>query len=271
MKYVIEIDDKKLCEYDKDTHTYFPRLWKAKGFNSLVFDENGLEKLTPLDKELEEAYQKGYNEAWASVGECEDRVAKQAYQKGYDEGYQKGFEVGQHEATTLEYQQGLDDAWEAARKIAQEWEENTETEHRIVIDNSIRITLDSMTASEAIAKIKAYEEQQKADEIKVGDEVTYTFIDGAVIPPFVVFAIKNDGEKRRYEGYRLTDGKWVGGLLDYKKTGRHFPQIKELLEVLKGEQQKSCCNCKYDVRNVFDYPCSHCSSQSKWEQKGGAE
>lgn len=70
------------------------------------------------------------------------------------------------------YQRGLDAAWEAAKKIAQQWENDTDTEHRVVIDDSIRVTLDSMTASEAIEKLKAYEEKQKAnDKIKVGDEV----------------------------------------------------------------------------------------------------
>ena len=68
------------------------------------------------------------------------------------------------------YQRGLDDAWEAARKIAQQWEEDTDSEHRVVIDDSIRVTLDSMTASEAIAKLKAYEEKAD-DSIIAGDEV----------------------------------------------------------------------------------------------------
>lgn len=46
-KYIIELEDKPLCAYDEDTHTYFPRLFRVKGFNSLVFDQNGLDKLTP--------------------------------------------------------------------------------------------------------------------------------------------------------------------------------------------------------------------------------
>lgn len=104
-KYVIEFDKEQLLEYDKDTDTYFRTLYKAKGFNALVFDKNGLDKLTPLDKELEEAYQKGVHEGSLDVKE---RV---------EGAYQKGYEAGQHEATTLEYQQGLDDAWEMAKRI----------------------------------------------------------------------------------------------------------------------------------------------------------
>ena len=41
-KYVIELeDDPFVCFGNQD------RLWRAKGFNSLVFDENGLKKLKP--------------------------------------------------------------------------------------------------------------------------------------------------------------------------------------------------------------------------------
>lgn len=139
-----------------------------------------------------------------------------------EEAYQKGFEAGSHEATTLEYQQGLEDgkARNESGCIGCRYDDGT-TEH-----------------SPCDYCCNAYSNQWSAkpcsDEIEVGDEVTYTFIDGAEIPPFVVFAIKDNGENRRYyEGYRRTDGKWVGGGLDYKKTGRHFPQVAELLEAMK--------------------------------------
>ena len=48
-KYVIELEDKPLCVFDEDAQTYFPRLYRVKGFNSLVFDQTGLDKLTPLE------------------------------------------------------------------------------------------------------------------------------------------------------------------------------------------------------------------------------
>ncbi len=43
-KYVIEIEDRNFIN-GKGGH-----LWRVKGFNSLVFDQNGLDKLTPLDE-----------------------------------------------------------------------------------------------------------------------------------------------------------------------------------------------------------------------------
>lgn len=70
------------------------------------------------------------------------------------------------------YQRGLNDAWEAARKIVT-WPDRS-------LVNSDTFDLDpgesiftKYSASEAIAKLKAYEEQKAKDEIKVGDEVNW--------------------------------------------------------------------------------------------------
>ena len=196
MKYIIEIEGEPFVRVS----TLFREegLYRAKGFKSLVFDQFGLDKLTPLDKALEEAYQKGY-------------------------------EAGQHEATTLEYQQGLDDAWEAARKIT-----NMQHKDRIECFGFVRVYSD-LTASEVLAKLKAYEEQRKADaEIKVGDEVCFVFAGGETIEPFIVFSIKDDNGKKYYEGIQTSDGRWVGGGLKYFKTGKHYSQVEELLKAMKG-------------------------------------
>ena len=162
-------------------------------------------------------------------------------QKAIEEAYQKGFEARQHEATTLEYQQGLNDAWACAKKIF-----GYEIDGGLPLDELRNVfgvkdvpfcTADIFrinTASEALAKIKAYEEQQKADEIKVGDEVCFVFAGGETIEPFIVFSIKDDNGKKYYEGIQVSDGRWVGGGLKYYKTGRHFPQVAELLETMKG-------------------------------------
>lgn len=76
MKYIIEIEEKPLCVFDKDTQTYFPRLWRVKGFNSLVFDEDGLSRLEELNSDYinehfgelqDEAYQKGFEDGKNSI------------------------------------------------------------------------------------------------------------------------------------------------------------------------------------------------------------
>lgn len=216
-KYVINFEDNPW--YQDECVGYYKcgeiPWWSAK--------KTDIKKLTPLDKELEEAYQKGYDAAWVNVGECEDRVAKQAYQKG--------FEAGQHEATTLEYQQGLDDAWECMKAIAFL---NKPRDMRDFFGcSTLGDVLIDYTASEAIEKLKAYEERQKADEIKVGDEVCFVFAGGETIEPFIVFSIKDDNGKKYYEGIQTSDGRWVSGGLKYYKTGRHFQQVAELFKAMK--------------------------------------
>lgn len=246
-KYVIELDKEQLLEYDKDTDTYFRTLYKAKGFNALVFDQFGLDKLTPLDKELEEAYQQGKHDAEQDLARA---AYDEAYQKGVHDGsldvkervdgaYQKGFEAGQHEATTLEYQQGLDDAWECAKKIAliktdEDCPYFTVAELKKIFEcSTLQSVFDTNSASEAIEKVKAYEQQKADAEIKVGDEVCFVFAGGETIEPFIVFSIKDDNGKKYYEGIQVSDGRWVGGGLKYYKTGRHFPQVAELLNAMK--------------------------------------
>ena len=86
-----------------------------------------------------------------------EQIRKEAYEQGYDD------------AAEEKYTDGLADAWEAARKIAN------------MIDNERFVVLDTFfvdrafsknTAAEAIAKIKAWEDGRQ--EIKVGDEVENT-------------------------------------------------------------------------------------------------
>jgi len=147
-------------------------------------------------------------------------------QKQVDEAYQRGL----HEGNDIGYKDGVNDgrneAWEAARKIAQQWEEDTDTEHRLVIDDSIRVTLDSMTASEAIAKLKAYEEKQKADDsIIAGDEVKAE--DGTAVffvtwmSDRCICGIDKEGKCYSYEPKEICG-----------KTGRHF-DIPKILKEMK--------------------------------------
>lgn len=225
-KYIIEIEDVPFSKVriDADNGAQNVNLYRAEGFNSLVFDQFGLDKLTPLDKELEEAYQKGAHEGSLYVKE---RV---------DGAYQKGYEVGQHEATTLEYQCGLNDAWECAKRIAlvktdKDCPYFTVTElEKIFGCSTYQSVFDTYSASEAIEKIKVYEERQKSDEIKVGDEVIP--ID-AIRRPFVVVSTENNV----INGFDIADGYTPRGChrdeTRWEKTGRHFPLVEELVNAMK--------------------------------------
>lgn len=59
MKYIIEINDEP---FKNESLWGDNGLYKAVGFNSLVFDRNGLDKLVPYDESAAE--QRGQEEAW---------------------------------------------------------------------------------------------------------------------------------------------------------------------------------------------------------------
>ena len=151
-------------------------------------------------------------------------------QKAIEEAYQKGFEAGQHEATTLEYQQGLDDAWNAARKICNEPEDGGLPASTVVELFGRNGSILGCSAQNAINKLKAYEEQQKSDEIKVGNEVE------AYSGRAIVFGTFIDTKGNKFCQYWYpSEGRFDKDKTEHlKKTGRHFPQIAELLEQMKG-------------------------------------
>ena len=155
-------------------------------------------------------------------------------QKKLDDAYQNGLEDGKKAFDLLdaerdsEYQRGLNDAWDAARKIVVE-----ECYGGLSVPELIRIfraggpctVLETYTAQEAIAKIKAHEAEN--GEIRVGDEVR-RISDGV---KYVVVDPKN--EFGRACGFSM-NGIWYGERPDaIRKTGRRFDMesiLKEMSE-----------------------------------------
>lgn len=201
-KYIIEVEDKPFELLSEDGFTS-EKLFRVKGFNSLVFDMTGISKLTPYtepdtEQVRKEAYDKGYDDATAEIGSDEQAIAEKAYQKG------------------------LSDAWDAARTL---W--NTPNRKEIFGHTTFNTVLTTLTAQETIEKIRQYE-QEKEEEIQVGDEVAtdagnrasvlYENPDGTQ-----VFVFKSDG----------TAAWWTKSALH--RTGRNFFEIATVLEKMRGE------------------------------------
>lgn len=92
MKYVIEINDHPM----NDSCT--PALYRAKGFRALVFDQNGLNKLTPFETERAKAWNEGFQVGtWSSEQKGYDKGVKHGYNDGYSEGLEDGFKDGKTE------------------------------------------------------------------------------------------------------------------------------------------------------------------------------
>ena len=168
-------------------------------------------------------------------------IRRQA-QELIDQAYERGFKAGKEEFVTTEakvvneaYQKGLDDAWEAARKIASM---SYSEQFDVFNERGNANIFGCNSASEAIEKIRQYEEQKKADEeeIKVGDEVIFNRD-----APFkvIVTCVKHSGGKPLDYTVMANNGL----MWDYvkpneiTKTGRHFTQIAEVLKQLQeGEE-----------------------------------
>lgn len=139
-KYVIEVEQEYSANMRKGSSDMVDpiKLYKVKGFNSLVFDEQGLDKLKRMP-ELEQID--------ARMAEI-DIIQKTAYENG------------------------LHDAWEIAKKI--ECMDGYDGDELIKMfgTDDIESIFKKHTANEVLEKIKTYEEHKKQNNIiRVGDEV----------------------------------------------------------------------------------------------------
>jgi hypothetical protein len=123
------------------------------------------------------------------------------------------------------YEDGLNEAWELARKIGGIDNGYTSGELSDIFGTcSAEYIFDNLTISETMDAI------ENSERIKVGDEVvnkygwkrvvTNTHINGEVT------LMDSNGNFYTYCKEEVSD-------LDLKKTGRHFPQIEEMLKQIK--------------------------------------
>lgn len=130
-----------------------------------------------------------------------------------------------------QYEKGLNDAWECIKKIGKM---NVNTLNTVFdLPNYIGVSLfttllTKYSASEAIAKIKEYEEKQKQtdDEIKVGDGVISTFGKHGYVTGIdkdELYVLYPNGEV----GHSSTN--------TYVKDGRYFSRMAEILKQMEGE------------------------------------
>ena len=128
---------------------------------------------------------------------------------------------------TKTYSDGLNDAWELARKIENELDIPTA---RSIFD-SYRIAdiLDNFTPQEALAKLEAYEENKA---IKVGDVVRR--ISGN--EEYLIITEEEDDSVYEYgviDLKSMTIDRITGDLSKFEKTGRHI-DISSILDQIRG-------------------------------------
>lgn len=136
------------------------------------------------------------------------------------------FMFGEEEMISKTYEDGLNDAWELARKIRLDVSVGgyTLSELKEIFDMSEYDVIKTFTPQEALARIEAYEESKA---IKVGDVVHHINSDEDAI----VVCKCNDGRyKLMFGDFDISTNK----VSEFTKTGRHI-DISSLLEQIRGE------------------------------------
>lgn len=233
MKCIIELEP---FTFDEDI---FPVLWQAKGFRTLFFDNYGVGKLTPLSDDSciehlqETGWMQNHDKEIYDHGRTDgtnDIAASISYARaaGYDDGYNDGYNAAQ----TGEYQRGLEDAWEAAKKLSIMTPEEAEK----VFPGAEKYNRFNLGYSgvEAIKKLQDYMQKEKADqEIRVGDEVSFHY-DDRPDTVMVVTDIYDQAGDLHICGMDARGMQYAGKLAKcWEKTGRHFDQVSKLLEAMK--------------------------------------
>lgn len=202
-KFIIEIDD--VLYIESAGGLVFEPWYMVNGLEGTYFEDDDLDSLERCD---------GDKGVWNA-----------GYKTGYDKGYQEGALNPSSIGYEHGYEAGLNDAWECARKIiAMEWKDK----HEALNDPSMFLTdmFDNISALEAIEKLREYEANK--DKIKVGDEVRLK--DFGLIGVVTRLADLEQAACIMFDDGSAT-WKSVNGA---KKTGRHFP-IEDILEQMRSE------------------------------------
>jgi hypothetical protein len=127
------------------------------------------------------------------------------------------------------YEDGLNEAWEVAREIVCSDGYNWSELEDIFERRSTSDILKTNTISEAINKIKKYESKA----FKVGDEVVDKYGWKRVVTK-----THNSGEITIMDcNGHFNEYCKKAVISDFKKTGRHFPQIEEVLKQMQENEE----------------------------------
>ena len=161
-----------------------------------------------------------------------DAVRNEAYEKGVQDTKQHWVDAPRSCAYKFGYENGLNDAWDAARKIVLSREDGGLFEYearKSVFGCGNYMALKNYSASEAVKKIRQYGQEQE-EQIQVGDEVVFYNGEKCVV------TVVGDGQAAEVMDKGGFSMRMDDGLRNsMKKTGRHFPEIVEVFKKMNGE------------------------------------
>lgn len=154
---------------------------------------------------------------------------EEIYKRGYTRGLK---DASKNHESEKSYEQGLNDAWECANKIMN----MSGGELSEIFPDFKGFPFEECSASEAIAKIKKYEESKK---LHIGDEIKFEFGGVGLYNAIgVIVRIDDDDYLHILSGNNDPDYATIRinphrDTVHVEKTGRHFPQIEEVLNAMK--------------------------------------
>lgn len=171
------------------------------------------------------------------------QFAEMMYRTGYEDGQKDWHNVDEEREKA--YKQGLNDAWDCARKIVQTSRGYSHDEINEIYGTRLRAF--DLTPSEAIAKMQKYEEAEQ--KILKSCDIKFRVGDIVILNRDVCGYKNAKGSKGIIEKIAFDDGikeekafvNFVGGLNGWYRlryltnTGKHYPLIKEILAEIRGE------------------------------------
>ena len=155
-----------------------------------------------------------------------DAISNEAYEKGVQDTKQHWVDAPRSCAYKLGYENGLNDAWEAARTL---W--NTPNRKEVFGHTGFITALTTLTAQETMEKIRQYEQEKEELEIqgyfKKGEEVIDA--DGTKA---VILRVSEDNYCQVYTEKGCIKN-WHIHTYKFHKTGRYFPEVAEVLRKMK--------------------------------------
>ena len=164
-------------------------------------------------------------------------LIEHVYQRGYTAGKEESKLSIEQAAALIE--QGRNEAWEATKKIYLAVSKGGLSGDTIVsLFGAVTCNevITNFSASEAIEKIKAYEEKKQEEDniIHIGDEVVMKeHIPSEINGKAIVIAIDGCSKCGCNVMNANGDTDWIDRDEIDRKTGRHFPEIKELMKKLQ--------------------------------------
>lgn len=177
----------------------------------------------------------GFLDGYSKGLDDRKKEIEKARKEGYDEGVKDGQKGKISELLIDTYTLGLNDAWECAIKIVNSPLSDAKIMEELFNTTLPEDVLPTISASEAIAKIKEYEEKEKENKINIGDEVKIIdpnvlrkgekgVVTRAVTQAGYVRIMFSDGYENSYQTKSI------------EKTGKSYPELANVLEQLKGDK-----------------------------------